>query len=257
MVLILFLLNYFSLIVFAVNNTSKPQAVGAKGILMCSGSPIVNAKIKLVDVDTYKNDLLGVTRTDENGFFEIRGATTEETEIEPILKIYHHCGNTKNSCARKATFHIPQDYIHDVTKKLYFDIGTINMEIGFKNTEEKDSYFLPLDINNKLRSNFEKKDSITDIERYFYPNVGNDMHPVGDNIFKRYDPEESYPITMKRFFTNNNNFGKRQIEGEDYDFVPIAKPSWAEGEDYDFVPIAKPSWASIGGVWGKRSYNKN
>lgn len=59
-------------------------------------------------------------------------------EIEPILKIYHYCGNTKNTCARKATFHIPPKYIHDISKKLYFDIGTINMEIGFRNAEEKD-----------------------------------------------------------------------------------------------------------------------
>uniref|UniRef100_A0A0K0ER52 Transthyretin-like family protein n=1 Tax=Strongyloides stercoralis TaxID=6248 RepID=A0A0K0ER52_STRER len=140
MFLILFLIHHFFMIISSNNNTTKLQAVGAKGKLMCSGLPIVNAKIKLVDVDIYpdKNDLLGITTTDEDGFFEIRGATVEEMKIEPILKIYHHCGNVRNTCARKATFHIPSKYIHDVSKKLYFDIGTINMEIGFKNVEEKD-----------------------------------------------------------------------------------------------------------------------
>uniref|UniRef100_A0A0K0FML2 Uncharacterized protein n=1 Tax=Strongyloides venezuelensis TaxID=75913 RepID=A0A0K0FML2_STRVS len=103
----------------------------------------------------------------------------------------------------------------------------------------KDAYFLPLDINNKLRRNFEKKDSISSIEKYFYPNIGNDMYQVDDNIFKRHDPKELYPITIKRFFAYNNNFEKRKIEDE----------------NYDFVPIAKPSWAGLGGVWGKRSYN--
>uniref|UniRef100_A0A0N4Z189 Transthyretin-like protein 46 n=1 Tax=Parastrongyloides trichosuri TaxID=131310 RepID=A0A0N4Z189_PARTI len=136
-----FLFIFFLPTILCINdNSSKPQAIGAKGKLMCGNSPIVNAKVKLVDIDIYpdKNDLIGITRTDEDGFFEIRGATIEDTVIEPILKIYHYCENYKTSCARKATFSIPKKYIHDISKKLYFDIGTINMEIGFHNVEEKD-----------------------------------------------------------------------------------------------------------------------
>lgn len=36
------------------------------------------------------------TKTNEDGYFQLFGATREETKIEAILKIYHDCLDEKN-----------------------------------------------------------------------------------------------------------------------------------------------------------------
>lgn len=37
------------------------------------------------------DDLLGETRTNEHGYFQVAGATREAGPIEVIIKIYHDC----------------------------------------------------------------------------------------------------------------------------------------------------------------------
>ncbi|VDK51548.1 unnamed protein product [Anisakis simplex] len=112
------------------NKMAKLQGCGVKGRLVCGKVPLVGAK---PDID----DLLAENYTDSNGQFQLNGATREMSTIETLLKIYHDCDDGIRPCQRKIMWHIPSSYHHEGILKEYFDIGTVNMEIGFPG-EERD-----------------------------------------------------------------------------------------------------------------------
>ncbi|GMT11096.1 hypothetical protein PFISCL1PPCAC_2393, partial [Pristionchus fissidentatus] len=131
------------------------QSISVRGHLYCGQFPMNNVKVKLIDVDPGEtDDLLDSAFTDENGFFALSGATRENDTMQGAIKIYHHCGDRlalhgdpmstprsgktkkKKICARKIKWEIPSEYNTDgLGPQRWFEIGTINMELGFHGYE--------------------------------------------------------------------------------------------------------------------------
>uniref|UniRef100_A0AC35UH56 Transthyretin-like family-containing protein n=1 Tax=Rhabditophanes sp. KR3021 TaxID=114890 RepID=A0AC35UH56_9BILA len=111
-------------------------SVGVKGRLICGQDALENAKIKLINVEKRpkKSLLLAETRTDENGFFELRGGTKQHN-LTAAIKIYFNCGDNL-PCERKFTFHIPSKY-HFTQAPRYFDLGTLNTEVKLLTSPEE------------------------------------------------------------------------------------------------------------------------
>lgn len=82
------------------------QSAGVSGLLHCSGVPVVNAHLQLLDVDRSgtlslpidalsadSNDVMAEGLSDGGGRFSLQGSDIEMTPIEPVLSIsYHNCG---------------------------------------------------------------------------------------------------------------------------------------------------------------------
>ncbi|CAI5448378.1 unnamed protein product [Caenorhabditis angaria] len=122
-------------IIDKVRSIGRKQAVGVRGTLLCGENAVKNGTVKLWDNDMLDpDDLMAEISVSEDGSFEISGYAVSITNLDPQLRIYHHC--LTSGCRRKVKFTVPKSYINDgknVTK--WFNIGTINMEIGFKNKE--------------------------------------------------------------------------------------------------------------------------
>ncbi|GMT07723.1 hypothetical protein PENTCL1PPCAC_29897, partial [Pristionchus entomophagus] len=113
------------------------QTVGVRGTLMCGDKPLVDATVKLWELDTWPNpdDDLSTVKTDKNGRFEIYGTEEEVLTAEFVVKFYHRCNNNHmfdlipKLCKRKITYVIPKSYINkgpQVGK--WYEIGQMNME---------------------------------------------------------------------------------------------------------------------------------
>ncbi|EGT54919.1 CBN-TTR-37 protein [Caenorhabditis brenneri] len=116
------------------------QAVSASGRLFCGDQPLVNVPVKLIDKDhgDDRDDLLDEKRTDEEGKFHVTGGTYEKVVIEPALKIYHDCNDGNVKCQKRLFWDIPQKYVStDLYKIPVFNLGSINLELGFGN-EKRD-----------------------------------------------------------------------------------------------------------------------
>jgi len=113
------------------------QRVIVKGRLICGDKPASNVQVKLFDIDTGFDDLMGQMRTNANGEFNIDGKTSEITTIDPMLKIYHNCHDWK-PCDRRIRIDIPTSYIgkSGQTPKT-LDIGTWNLMQYYKD-EDRD-----------------------------------------------------------------------------------------------------------------------
>ncbi|GMR59318.1 hypothetical protein PMAYCL1PPCAC_29513, partial [Pristionchus mayeri] len=136
---------------------SPLQSISVRGHLYCGQFPMKDVKVKLIDIDPEEtDDLLDSAFTDENGHFALSGATREEDVMQGAIKIYHHCGDRlalygepsygqtngkisrkkKKICTRKIKWEIPTEYNTDGTgAPRWFEIGTINMELGFSGYE--------------------------------------------------------------------------------------------------------------------------
>ncbi|CAD5232119.1 unnamed protein product [Bursaphelenchus xylophilus] len=121
---------------------AREQSVAASGKLMCGASPAINVRVSLYDIDIAPDpdDLLDETFTDIDGKFMVQGSTSEETDIEPILKITHDCedDNRNSQGSRIVTFQIPYSYVtlRGVPNK-QFELGTVNLETRFHNEERQ------------------------------------------------------------------------------------------------------------------------
>ncbi|EGT43188.1 hypothetical protein CAEBREN_22620 [Caenorhabditis brenneri] len=107
------------------------QHYRVKGIFKCGSEPAKNAQVKLIDDDfgSDPDDDLGNGFTDANGFFELKGSTTELTTIDPHLKVYHDCDDGINPCQRRWKFELPNNYIYsDSQEPKTLDIGIWNLE---------------------------------------------------------------------------------------------------------------------------------
>ncbi|CAD6193116.1 unnamed protein product [Caenorhabditis auriculariae] len=115
------------------------QNYKVSGTLMCGSEPAKNVRVKLVDDDfgPDPDDELDAGYTNENGYFELSGFTTEMTTIDPHLKVYHDCNDGIVPCQRRWKFELPNKYITNagVDKKL--NIGTWNLE-GIMPGESRD-----------------------------------------------------------------------------------------------------------------------
>ncbi|PIO65543.1 Transthyretin-like family protein [Teladorsagia circumcincta] len=90
------------------------------------------------------DDLLDQGYTNQDGEFQLQGATVETTPIDPILKIYHDCNDVTGFLgvskpgSRKVKFSLPDKYITaGMVPRKTMDIGAINLEIEFLDEERE------------------------------------------------------------------------------------------------------------------------
>lgn len=83
---------------FATVSAFRRQSTAVRGRLVCGTTPQKGILVKLFDEDDGPDpdDLLGSTRTDDNGEFYLSGDTIELTNIDPEVRIYHNCNNHIN-----------------------------------------------------------------------------------------------------------------------------------------------------------------
>ncbi|VDM64376.1 unnamed protein product [Angiostrongylus costaricensis] len=119
----------------------RQQSVAVTGRLRCGTSLESGVSLKLWDEDDGDleidpDDLLSQGFTDAQGFFHLKGSERELSSIDPVLKVYHNCGDKIGQ--RKVKFRIPKSYISEGGHpKRTFDIGVINLETIFAQ-EERD-----------------------------------------------------------------------------------------------------------------------
>uniref|UniRef100_A0AC34RFQ7 Transthyretin-like family protein n=1 Tax=Panagrolaimus sp. JU765 TaxID=591449 RepID=A0AC34RFQ7_9BILA len=108
----------------------RTQSSGARGVLMCNDRPASHVVVKLYDDDrgVDADDLMGSTKSDSQGRFEVSGYTEEFTPIDPKINIYHDCNDGVKPCQRKVTIKIPDRYITSgKTAKTFYEAGTIQL----------------------------------------------------------------------------------------------------------------------------------
>ncbi|MFH4978996.1 hypothetical protein AB6A40_005705 [Gnathostoma spinigerum] len=93
------------------------------------------------------------TETGRDGYFELDGYDHDETSpFQPVIVIYHQCGQLKryNLTHQSFNIRIPQMYINS---KDVFDIGTLNLEPiypGQKGQVKFEQYSRPLQVRGDL-----------------------------------------------------------------------------------------------------------
>ncbi|KAK0396676.1 hypothetical protein QR680_001809 [Steinernema hermaphroditum] len=110
---------------------SGQQSYKVIGRLLCGEIPAKDVRVKLVDDDfgPDPDDDLQSGYTNDEGYFELSGDTTELTTIDPHLKIYHDCNDGITPCQRRWKFELPNHYITKGNKPHNtLDIGTWNLE---------------------------------------------------------------------------------------------------------------------------------
>ncbi|KAE9413366.1 hypothetical protein Angca_007807, partial [Angiostrongylus cantonensis] len=119
----------------------RDQSIAVKGRLICGANPAADVLVKLWDEDIDVNafswldphDLLDFNYSNSNGEFELAGATTEFTAMEPVLSVYHDCNDGIKSGVRKFSIGLPDHYITaGKTPLKTVDIGIINLELSYK-----------------------------------------------------------------------------------------------------------------------------
>uniref|UniRef100_A0A1I7RMQ3 Transthyretin-like family protein n=2 Tax=Bursaphelenchus xylophilus TaxID=6326 RepID=A0A1I7RMQ3_BURXY len=128
----------FILLQLFICEASK-QGVTVKGKLKCNGVPLPDAKVKIFDIDRMpgdSDDLLDEGVTSSSGQFILEGYTYELGQIEPEVRIYHHCNNQGRDCRRKVIKPIPAEYIHEEMKTKVFNFGTLDVAVPFENESE-------------------------------------------------------------------------------------------------------------------------
>uniref|UniRef100_A0A0K0DEG6 Transthyretin-like family protein n=1 Tax=Angiostrongylus cantonensis TaxID=6313 RepID=A0A0K0DEG6_ANGCA len=126
----------------------RQQSVAVTGKLRCGTSPASGVSVKLWDEDDGDlgidpDDLLSQGFTDAQGFFHLKGSERELTSIDPVLKVYHNCGEKVKIGQRKVKFRIPKSYISEGGHPIRtFDIGVINLETIFAQEERDFMRFL-------------------------------------------------------------------------------------------------------------------
>ncbi|CAD6185192.1 unnamed protein product [Caenorhabditis auriculariae] len=99
---------------------ASDQAVSVKGYVNCRGRRQPGAFVQLYDEDTVpffdNDDLLGSVVAGQNGFFCVKGFTSEFTKIEPYLYIEHNCGYEGLKEKQHFIKEIPAEYIAEGDK---------------------------------------------------------------------------------------------------------------------------------------------
>ncbi|VDM63698.1 unnamed protein product [Angiostrongylus costaricensis] len=137
----------------------RDQSIAVKGRLTCGAKPAADVLVKLWDEDIVisakfycfhltdvnpfswldPHDLLDLNHSNSNGEFQLAGATTEFTAMEPVLSVYHDCNDGIKSGVRKLSIGLPDQYITAGRTPLKtVDIGIINLELSYKKEERVD-----------------------------------------------------------------------------------------------------------------------
>ncbi|KHN75277.1 Transthyretin-like protein 46 [Toxocara canis] len=113
----------------------RDQSVGVRGMLKCGNKPLNGTTVKLWDEDRGldHDELLDESVTDSRGYFELNGHTSELTNIDPFIKVYHDCNDELKPCKRKVRFKVPDKFISNgKTVMKWFELGEINMEAVYE-----------------------------------------------------------------------------------------------------------------------------
>ncbi|RCN45407.1 Transthyretin-like family protein [Ancylostoma caninum] len=137
----------FIIALLLVCKAFRDQSVAVKGRFLCGKAPAAKVMVTLIDAYPDKqmkqNAILSKGYTDARGNFMFSGAVAKISALGPALKVYHDCNDvTKFGVAkpgsREVTFVIPDHYIGaGKTPKKIMDVGSINLELKFKNEERE------------------------------------------------------------------------------------------------------------------------
>lgn len=78
--------------------------------------------------DTGSDDVMDSKETDGSGNFHLDGQTSEITDIDPILKIYHDCNDGIKPGQRRWKMDLPKKYIVKGGAQKVVDVGILNLE---------------------------------------------------------------------------------------------------------------------------------
>uniref|UniRef100_F1LH47 Transthyretin-like protein 46 n=1 Tax=Ascaris suum TaxID=6253 RepID=F1LH47_ASCSU len=117
----------------------RTQSVWVKGRLMCGTKPANGVLVKLIDADNGPNpdDLLDSAYTDNDGYYNMKGDSSEITNIDPELRIYHDCNDYGKPCQREWIIRIPDKYIFDgIEPKRAMNLGIMNLEVELEDENQ-------------------------------------------------------------------------------------------------------------------------
>uniref|UniRef100_A0A0N4Z190 Uncharacterized protein n=1 Tax=Parastrongyloides trichosuri TaxID=131310 RepID=A0A0N4Z190_PARTI len=106
---------------------------------------------------------------------------------------------------------------------------------------ETEGLFAPFIWRNRLGNVWGKRNSFMTSEK---ENINNEIVylPYYDNDSEIQEVGDNNNKHGKFFKKIKDSLGKRKSDDKEYE---------------SFIPVAKPSWGGLGGVWGKRSDNKD
>uniref|UniRef100_A0A915IGX5 Transthyretin-like family protein n=1 Tax=Romanomermis culicivorax TaxID=13658 RepID=A0A915IGX5_ROMCU len=115
-------------LIFVGGTSAGLQKYAVKGRLMCGAVPATGDSY-----DTGRpDDNLDEKTTDGQGNFYLAGQTSELGDIDPMLKIYHHCLDGVFSIRkRRWRFELPKKNIGhgSNSQPKILELGTINLEV--------------------------------------------------------------------------------------------------------------------------------
>ncbi|KAK0395601.1 hypothetical protein QR680_001351 [Steinernema hermaphroditum] len=116
------------------------RATGAKGVLMCGKLPAKNARVRLFRKESDDpKEILDYKITGADGRFEVEGNTAdrsgEDTNIEPVLKIYHKCDEKEEKKGyRRFVIKYPKQFVTlGRIARSHYNVGTLNLEVIYPN----------------------------------------------------------------------------------------------------------------------------
>jgi hypothetical protein len=113
------------------------QKYTVKGKFMCGNTPSPGAQtsVKMLDKSLGPDTNMGKMKVDSSGSFRIDGTSSGITSIDPELHIYTDCDDGVMPGQRRLKLKLPKKYIGNAGG---YDIGTINLESHFKDSEDRD-----------------------------------------------------------------------------------------------------------------------
>uniref|UniRef100_A0A1I7YRP9 Transthyretin-like family protein n=1 Tax=Steinernema glaseri TaxID=37863 RepID=A0A1I7YRP9_9BILA len=116
------------------------RATGAKGVLLCGKLPAKNARVRLFRKESDDpKEILDYKITGDDGRFEVEGNTADrtgnETNIEPVLKIYHKCDEKEEKKGyRRFVIKYPSQFVTlGRIARSHYNVGTLNLEVIYPN----------------------------------------------------------------------------------------------------------------------------
>uniref|UniRef100_A0A915DA05 Transthyretin-like family protein n=1 Tax=Ditylenchus dipsaci TaxID=166011 RepID=A0A915DA05_9BILA len=123
------------------------RSVDVKGSLRCGSVPAEGARVQLYRVKSENaSEIIDSRTVGPSGLFNVNGNTQgkpiNQTDIEPILRIFHKCGDdAKKTGHRRFQLGIPKDFVSNTRMaKHTYDIGEYNLDITYPG-EKRDKNF--------------------------------------------------------------------------------------------------------------------
>uniref|UniRef100_A0A0N5A132 Transthyretin-like family protein n=1 Tax=Parastrongyloides trichosuri TaxID=131310 RepID=A0A0N5A132_PARTI len=118
------------------NPIGLDQHVGVKGTIYCGGKPMEDVRVQLWERDLIsRDDFLGETYTDENGFFQVEGVERELFRTQPYITIHPKCLEIRkenNNCYKTFRLEVGRKAISITSEKCYEVFDNIEMTKDYK-----------------------------------------------------------------------------------------------------------------------------